>query len=532
VPSDAGPITKGFQGIKGSKAMASSILSRRTLLKLAGAAVPLSSGLVPRMARAAADTLTIAYNVNLPAFDPTVGASAVNPTIQSIYQAIFDPYIGQAPDLSFKPGLLTKWGWNADRTKVTLELRKGATWHDGSPVTPEDVVWSLQRAADPKSGNPIQFVWSKVNNYKIDGNTITGDVVEFEPTLFKWMAFLTGYVLPKSYYEKVGAEGFEKAPIGSGPYKVDAFERNAFLRLKANPNYFGGKPAFETVIFKFVPDTTSRVAEIESGSSDVTLEIPYEDFDRLKKKKGYDGVATPVSDIGMIFISNVDPMLDKNVRLAANMAIDKEAISKAFFNGAAKPISVLAVPGSPGYVDGFTFPYSLDKAKENLAKSGFGPDKPAKIHFFTTNGAFPNDFEMARAIAQMWKKIGIDAEIEVIELAKYYELNHAGKMPEATLYRWGNDTGDPEIYTGYILNPKLRFSAWKSDDIAEPIARLFGETNYEKRIKGYRDLNVMVVEKGYAMPLLQGVSTVAYRDNVGFTAYGNGWILPATMTKK
>ena len=270
--------------------MVSSVLSRRTLLQLAGAAsLPLSSGLLGGPAQAAAGTLTIAYNVNLPSFDPTVGVSAVNPTIQSIYQSIFDPYIGQAPDLSFKPGLLTKWGWNADQTKVTLEVRKDAVWHDGTPVTPEDVVWSLTRAADPKGGNPIQFVWSKVGNYKIDGNTITGDVLEFEPTLFKWMAFLTGYVLPKAYFEKVGAEGFEKAPIGSGPYKVDAFERNAFLRLKAHPQYWGPKPAFETVVFKFVTDPTSRVAEIELGGSDVTFEIPYEEFDRLKSKPGLAG---------------------------------------------------------------------------------------------------------------------------------------------------------------------------------------------------------------------------------------------------
>ena len=105
-----------------------SALSRRTVLQLAGAAaLPLSSGLARSAQAAAAGTLTIAYNVNLPSFDPTVGLSAVNPTIQSIYQAIFDPYIGQAPDLSFKPGLLTKWGWNADRTKVTMEVRKGAS---------------------------------------------------------------------------------------------------------------------------------------------------------------------------------------------------------------------------------------------------------------------------------------------------------------------------------------------------------------------------------------------------------------------
>ena len=74
-----------------------------------------------------------------------------------------------------------------------------------------------------------------------------------------------------------------------GPYKVDAFERNAFLRLKAHPGYWGPKPAFETVVFKFVTDSTSRVAEIESGGSDVTFEIPYEEFDRLKASLAWSG---------------------------------------------------------------------------------------------------------------------------------------------------------------------------------------------------------------------------------------------------
>src|SRR6204780_2468815 len=294
-----------------------SSLSRRSLLQLAGGAatLPLASNLLGDGAAhaAASGTLTIAYNVNLPSFDPTVGLSAVNPTIQSIYQSVFDPYIGQAADLSFKPGLITKWGWNEDRSKITLELRKGATWHDGSPVTPEDVVWSLERAADPKSGNPIQFVWSKVGNFKIDGNTITGDVKEFEPTLFKWMAFLTAYVLPKAYYEKVGAEGFEKAPIGSGPYKVDAFERNAFLRLKAHPGYWGPKPAFETVVFKFITDPTSRVAEIESRGWDLTCEVRYEHFGRLKTNPVLPGQTKPVSDIPMIFLTDIHAMLDRNV---------------------------------------------------------------------------------------------------------------------------------------------------------------------------------------------------------------------------
>ena len=112
----------------------------------------------------AIDELVIAYNVTLPSWDPTVGPSAVNPTIQGIYQSVFDQYIYQNPDLSPGPGLITEWGWNDDKTKIMMTVRDGVTWHDGSPFTADDVVWSLTRAADEKTGNPIQFIWSTVAN--------------------------------------------------------------------------------------------------------------------------------------------------------------------------------------------------------------------------------------------------------------------------------------------------------------------------------------------------------------------------------
>jgi peptide/nickel transport system substrate-binding protein len=166
-----------------------------------------------RAIAAGKDTLTIAFNVNVPSFDPTSGPSAVNPTIQAIYRSIFDQYIGQKPDLVFQPGLLTAWGWNEDKTKLWMDVRSGVTWHDGTPFGPEDVIFSLERAARKDGGNPIQFIWATAANYKADGNRITAEVVRYEPTFFMWMAFLTGYVLPKAYYEKVGPEGFEKKPI-------------------------------------------------------------------------------------------------------------------------------------------------------------------------------------------------------------------------------------------------------------------------------------------------------------------------------
>ena len=145
---------------------------------------------------------------------------------------------------------------------------------------------------------------------------------------------------------------------------------------------------------------------------------------------------------------------DKNVRLAAHHAIDKAALSKAFYGGAAVPLSVLATPGTPGYLTDFKFKYDPELAKQLLAKSGFGPDKPAKIGFAATNGQFPSDYDIARAIVQMWKKVGIEADLQVIEYAKYFELNRGNKLPEATLYSWDNATGDPEIFAGYHAQPE------------------------------------------------------------------------------
>ncbi|MFN5523908.1 ABC transporter substrate-binding protein, partial [Bradyrhizobium sp.] len=498
-------------------------ISRRTMLQLAGAAaLPLAAGLPIHSARAAAGTLTIAYNVNLPSFDPTVGVSAVNPTIQSIYQAIFDPYIGQAADLSFKPGLLTKWGWNEDRSKVTMELRSDATWHDGSKVTPEDVVWSLTRAADPKGGNPIQFVWSKINNFKIDGQTITADVVEFEPVLFKWMAFLTGYVLPKAYYEKVGAEGFEKAPIGSGPYKVDAFERNAFLRLKAHPGYWGPKPAFDTVVFKFVTDPTSRVAEIESGGSDITFEIPYEEFDRLKAKPNLAGLTQPISDIGMIFLTDIDPMLDRNVRLAANHAIDKKAIVEKLLRGYGVPIDTLEAPGYAAFDPSIKTAYDPELAKSLLAKSGYSTAKPVKFTIQTTRGFKPKDYEMVQAIAGMWRKVGIEANIEVYEIAQHFELRARHALAPAAFYNWGNAIGDPTTSTGFAMFGPSPHSAWKGKDLIERIGPLWGEKDDAKRIAGWKAVDKYIAEEGEVIPLLQYVQPIIHKKGLKVVPQANG----------
>ncbi len=510
-------------------------VSRRSFLLSTGglaAATGLPAALFHGAASAAADgkTLTIAYNLPLPTWDPTAGASAANPAVQSIYKAVFDTYIDQNPDLSFRPGMLTKWGWNKDRTKIELEVRAGAKWHDGSPVTADDVAWSLERAGDPKSGNPIQFLWGKIGNFKVSGQKVTADVKEFEPALFKWMAFLTAYVLPRKAFTAAGA-GWEDKPVGSGPYMVEKTERNAYVRLKAFPGYWGPKPAFETVIFKFVPDATSRVAELESGGSDLTLEIPFEEYNRLTQTKGFGGVTTPVSDIGMIFISNREPLLDENVRLAMIQSVDKKAIVDKLLLGFGVPIDTLQAPQYAAFDKTIRTKYDPEGAKALLARSGYSAANPVKFTIQTTRGMKAKDYEMIQAIVGMWRKVGIEASIEVYEIARHFELRARHELAPAAFYNWGNAIGDPSTSTGFAMFSHSPHSAWKTEDVDAKIGPLWGEKDETKRILGYRAVDKYIADKGLVLPLLQYVQPVVFRKGLKFTPHIAGFVLPQNVTR-
>lgn len=478
-----------------------------------------------------AQELKIAFPVDVPTWDPT---AVTFPAGQSIYKAVFDSPMFVNDDLQAGPRLIESYRWLDDTgTRLELKLRGDVFFHDGSKMSAEDIKFTFDRARGTKTLalNGMMPTVSAVE--VVDANTAIMTFSKPTPTAAKYLSFLTAYILPKAYFEKVGEAEFLNKPIGAGPYKLVDYKRGSRITLEAFDKYWGGKPKIDKVIFDIVPDSSARVAAVESGRADMAVQIPVREVSRLEKNPKLDAKVYPYSELYILQMPSYEPVFQNDhVRRAMHMAIDKQGLSRAFYNNVAKPVSVLATKGSPGDVPDFSVPFDRKAAVQELAKAGFSVEKPLEIKLFSTNNTFPSDYDVARAVAQMWSQIGIKTTVEEITVAKYLELSHSSKLTGVMLYSWANATGDPEIFSGRILDPRLRFSTWKDMALAEEIDGLSVEMDEEKRVAGYRSLNKKASENAWSLPLLQSVSTVAHSKKLNVPTYQTGYILPQEYSWK
>jgi peptide/nickel transport system substrate-binding protein len=470
--------------------------------------------------------LNIAFQADVQSWDPT---AVTFPVGQSIFKCVYDAPLTYSSDQKLQPRQIAQRKWLDDNsTRLQITLRDDIFFHDGSKMTTEDVKYSwLTRKKDKR----LAIAGMLQDLVDVEIKSPTEAVLVYSkpsPSAEFYLGFLGVYILPKAYHEKVGDEGFLAKPIGAGPYKLVDYQRGSRMVMEAFDKYWGGVPAIKTVTFQIMPESSTRVAAIESGRVDIAVQLPFREAVRLQKNPQLNVNMYPYAEIYMLQVpSYVEVLQNKDVRLALHMAIDKAALAKAFFNNLAKPLNVLATPGSTGDVPGYTFPHDPKKAAELLAKAGYSKSKPLQVTFCTTNGTFPNDYEIAQAIAAMWRRIGVEPKIEEITIAKYLELNHSAKLPGMMLYSWANATGDPENYAGRILNPSLRFSAWKEPANAERIAKLFAMKLGEERLEEYRKLAKDASENTWSIPLLQPVANLVTKKNVSIPTYSQGYVLPA-----
>ena len=478
-----------------------------------------------------AQELKIAFPVDVPTWDPT---AVTFPAGQSIFKAVFDSPLFVGDDLQAGPRLVESYRWLDDSgTRLELTLRDNVYFHDGSKMTADDVKFTFERAMNTKT-LALNGMMNTVSGVEVLAPNKA--IMTFsKPTLTasKYLGFLSAYILPKAYFEKVGEAEFIAKPIGAGPYKIVDYKRGSRITLEAFDKYWGGKPKIDRVIFDIVPDSSARVAAVESGRADMAVQVPVREVTRLKNNPKLEAKVYPYSEIYILQMpSYVEAFKNDHVRRAMHMAIDKQGLSRAFYNNVAQPISVLATKGSPGDVPDFSVPFDRKKAVEELAKAGYSVEKPLEITLFSTNNTFPSDYDVARAVAQMWSQIGVKTTVEEITVAKYLELSHSSKLTGVMLYSWANATGDPETFSGRILDPRLRFSTWKDMSLAAELDQINGQTDESKRIAGYQAFNRKAAENAWSLPLLQSVSTVVHDKKLNVPTYQTGYILPQEYSWK
>lgn len=468
------------------------------------------------------ESLSVAWMSDPTTLDPN---QRLAPDPQSILRALFDQPLDQRADLTLVPGIVAEWKQSDDAASISIKLRDDVTFSDGSKLTTADFRYSFFERLQAGHQLDLSTSFGVVTDVKIVSDTEC--VMFFSgpfPTAPQWLSFGCSYIVSKAHAEAVGPEGMKTKPLGAGAYKLKEYTRDSRIVLERRDDYWGEKPSIKQLTFEIIPDPTARLAALESGTVDIAMEISIRDVTRLQRGGVFNALTNPIGRIIFLAIRSDGPFADKNVRLAAHHAINKALLSKAFFGSAAVSIDVPTIPGMPGNPPGFSFPYDEKKAKELLAASGFSPENPVILELATTNGQFPGDYDISRAIVTMWEKVGIRAKLTTITEPQWYDLNANGKLPPASLFTWDNPTGDPEIFTGYMFNDSLAFATFRREDVTAMVKPLFLEPNYAKRIKAYEDLNTFLINEGAMIPLLQAIQTIGFRQGLTITPWGTGWL--------
>ena len=320
-------------------------------------------------------------------------------------------------------------------------------------------------------------------------------------------------------------------PVGTGPYKLVEYQLNSRIVLERNDAYWGPKPKIRRVIFEIIKDPSARVAAIQSGQVDLTINVPVREVDRLGHEAGLAAELNPITRVILLQCRNDLGFADDNVRLAAHHAIDKQALSKAFYGGVAVPLSMPATPGTPGYVADFKFSYDPALAVQlageiRLQHEQAGADQ---VRHHQRQRSRATSTSRARS-SRCGRKSGSTPRSRPSSTQNISSSTAGPSLPEATLYSWDNATGDPEMFGGYLLNPEVAVLRLEGGGGRREGGRAIQRTGLreaDRRLPGGRSASRS--REGATIPLLQSVQSLARKKSLSYVKYGNGWVLASSM---
>jgi peptide/nickel transport system substrate-binding protein len=346
----------------------------RSPLLTALGAVLLVVTAVSGVAAAPEGTLTIAMHFSPVTrwLDPAEGESTITPFL--LLYALHDGLVKPMPGSGSAPSLAESWSMSKDGLAADFTLRRNAKFHNGDPVTADDVKFSFERY----KGGAAKLLKDKVKEVQVVSPTHVRFVLKEPwpdfPAFYGTFASSAGWVVPKKYVERVGEEGFRKAPIGAGPYKFVSFNPGVELVVEAFEGYWRKTPAIKRIVFRSLPDETTRAAALKRGEVDLAMLLTGPTADDVKRTPGLRLVA-PL--LGIFWLDFPDqwnpksPWADRRVRQAASLALDRQALNQAETLGLSRPTGStvprdfeFALPFEPP-------PHDPKRAKQLMAEAGY-----------------------------------------------------------------------------------------------------------------------------------------------------------------
>ena len=414
-------------------------IGRRDFLAVSGTALALASapGLAAGQAKRSGE-IAAGLSERMLTLDP---ANHYSISTTSVLRHLFDPLIDVTNDSKFVPALAETWR-PVSNTTWRFTLRKGVTFHDGTPFNADSVVFSLRRV---QSNSKLikSFVYQDIESVEKDGDYAV--TVTSKRPFGSLPAHLTMLgMLPPSAGKN--EEAFFQKPIGTGPFRFASWTHGDQIAMTANPTYWKpGIPKVEKVTFRFIPELSTRTAALRSGELQVIDRVTPDLVETLKGTRGVKVLDVPAIEAQRwIFQLGKEPVKDQRLRQAISLAIDRGVIIKELLKGYGRPVDSPVPPGLIGHMSLPPKVYDPEKARQILKQAGYSN---VSVDIVLMKDFYPKQLEITQAVAAMLGDVGIKLNIKNLEIASAREQRTAGTY-DLFFSGWAHMPHDPDWYFG------------------------------------------------------------------------------------
>jgi peptide/nickel transport system substrate-binding protein len=453
----------------------------------------------------------VAWHVTLAPswFDPSTAPPQITPF--GVLYAIHDALVRPLPGQKMAPSLAESWAESTDGLVYEFKLRRGLKFHNGDPLTTDDVKWSFERY----QGAGARELRARVRQVEVvDAHVLRFHLKDPWPdfmTFYGTTATAAGIVLPRKYFEQAGADGFRARPIGAGPYRFVSQRQGVDITLEAFPGYWRKAPNIKKLTMKSVPDSTTRLAMLKSGETDYALFLDGPEAEAATKDARLQLVDTRHASIFWIeFADQWDPKSpwsDKRLRQAVNFSLDRKATSEAACLGYCPPAGVIVPRVMDFALQVPPHPYDPQQARRLLAEAGFpkGIDAGEFV-------AIPGFATVGEAALNHLNAVGIRMRMRPMERAAFYAAWQEKKLRGLFLTAVGN-SGNAASRVEAFMYSKGASAYGGYPDIDELFLQQARERDRAKREAVLHRIQQLTIDRVMFAPLmdLRGLIAVGPR---------------------